>query len=115
MKPVVDYFKLWMPRSPEQRQVRCELALLSQHLEIEASQRFHSPMASDALAAQSIKGAGKAIGLLTVIPRTSFRTMAPKAIEAVRTYFKIAQGVLDEHQIESHRMQFERLAGQLQP
>ena len=115
MKKVVNYFKLWMPRSPEQIQVRRELSFLGQHLEIDASQKYHSPMPSDALAAQSIKGAGKAIGLLTAIPRTSFRTMAPKAIEAVRAYFKIAQRVIDEERIESQRMQFERLAGQLQP
>lgn len=115
MKQVVQYMKLYLPRTEEQIQVRRDLALLGQQLEIEAAQLFRSPLNAEVVAAQSIKAAGKSIGLLTAVPRTSFRSLAPQAIDLVRRYFYIAQKVVSESQIEFRREQFERLVVQLQP
>ena len=115
MKTVVRYMKLLLPRSPEQIQIRRDLSTLGHHLEIEAATMFKSCLPSEVLAAQSIKGAGKSIGLLSVVPRTSFRTMGPHAIEVTRRYFDIAQKAIVDGKFEFRRTQFERLAAQLQP
>lgn len=115
MKQVLSYLSLMLPRSAEQQEIRRELTLLSQRMEIQACQWFRSPMSADVLAAQSVKAASQSIRLLANMPRTSFTRFAPRAIELAQGYFRIAQDVADGLTLQMQKDWFERLAQKLEP